>query len=103
MPRPRILLCVSGACAGVLLTAWLYSGNGADILWAQGSTKVGNPITGEGLPNPAPKVTRGTYVGHDGGHRHRPSRREHLGIRALRRGRGCRLRRRRSQLRHKRG
>src|SRR6476660_8831112 len=59
MSRPRILLSVSGACAGALLTASLYSGNGADILRAQGSTtKVGNPVTGEGIPNPAPKVTR---------------------------------------------
>jgi hypothetical protein len=58
---PRILLPVLGACALFLLTAF---GNGGTAANAQSrassgsATKMGNPITGDGLPNPAPNVTR---------------------------------------------
>ena len=57
MPTPRILLSTFGACAVFLLTAYSNPDSRA-TLSAQTAAKVGNPITGEGLPNPAPKVTR---------------------------------------------
>jgi DNA-binding beta-propeller fold protein YncE len=56
MPTPRILLSTFSACAVLLVTASIDSDNSASTLLAQG--KVANPITGEGLPNPAPRVTR---------------------------------------------
>ena len=46
-----------GACAVVLLAAYATPGSRA-TLSAQTAAKAANPITGEGLPNPAPKVTR---------------------------------------------
>src|SRR3954453_2821193 len=46
-----------GACAVLLLTALVNSDAGASLA-AQTAAKPANPITGEGLPNPAPKVTR---------------------------------------------
>ena len=53
MPTLRTLLCALAACA----VSIVYSSSGTIApLSAQG--KVANPITGEGLPNPAPKVTR---------------------------------------------
>ena len=57
MPTPRTLLSALGACAVFLLTA---HGNLDSLatLSAQNGAKAGNPITGEGLPNPVPKVTR---------------------------------------------
>ena len=58
MSTPRILLSAIGACGVLLLTAYLNTGTGANTLLAQGAAKVANPITGEGLPNPAPKVIR---------------------------------------------
>ena len=58
MPTPRILLSMFGACAVFLLIASVNSAKSANALLAQGAAKVGNPITGEGLPNPAPKVTQ---------------------------------------------
>jgi NHL repeat len=58
MLTPRILLSTFGACAVFLLTASINSDNSANALLAQGAAKVGNPITGEGLPNPTPKVIR---------------------------------------------
>jgi len=58
MSTPRILISTFGACAVVLSTASINSLNSTDVLFAQGAAKVANPITGEGLPNPAPKVTR---------------------------------------------
>ena len=57
MPTPRILLSTFGACAVFLLTAYSNPDSRA-TLSAQTAAKVANPITGEGLPNPAPKVTR---------------------------------------------
>ena len=58
MSTSRILLSTFGACAVCLVTASIDFGNSAETLLAQGAAKVANPITGEGLPNPAPKVTR---------------------------------------------
>ena len=53
MTTPRVPTI--GACAVLLLTALVNSDSGS--LSAQ-AAKAANPITGEGLPNPAPKVTR---------------------------------------------
>jgi len=58
MPPPRIVLSTFGACAVVLLTASINSGDSGTTLLAQEAARTGNVITGEGLPNPAPKVTR---------------------------------------------
>jgi len=55
MTTPRILLSMFGACAVFLLTAYNHPDSSATL---SAQTKVANPITGEGLPNPAPKVTR---------------------------------------------
>ena len=52
----RILLSTFGACAVFLPTISINSDNSANALLAQG--KVANFISGEGLPNPAPKVIR---------------------------------------------
>jgi sugar lactone lactonase YvrE len=57
MSTPRILFSALAACAVFLATAHSNSGTSA-TLSAQGAAKVANPITGEGLPNPAPKVTK---------------------------------------------
>src|SRR5687767_6409533 len=56
MSTPRILISTFGAV--LLLTVFINSGNTANTLLAQSAAKVANPITGEGLPNPAPKVIR---------------------------------------------
>jgi sugar lactone lactonase YvrE len=53
MPKLRMLLCALVACA---VSIAYSSSRTIAPLSAQG--KVANPITGEGLPNPAPKVTR---------------------------------------------
>jgi DNA-binding beta-propeller fold protein YncE len=58
MSTPRILLSAFGACAVVLWMAHGHPGTGARLSAAQRAATMGNPITGEGLPNPAPKVTR---------------------------------------------
>ena len=57
------------------------------------AAKAANPITGEGLPNPAPNVTRNWGELPAGRKwvtirrsRHRPERRQRLGLRVLRRG-----------------
>jgi sugar lactone lactonase YvrE len=57
MSTPRILLSTFGACA-VFLAASINSGGSETTLLAQAAARTGNAITGEGLPNPAPKVTR---------------------------------------------
>ncbi len=86
MFSPRILLSTLFACIPVLLT-----GCSAPDSEATSATVIGNPITGEGLPNPAPNVTANwgelpaAGVGLDGRHRHRSDRWAHLGLRALRR------------------
>jgi sugar lactone lactonase YvrE len=59
MFTPRTVLSTCSACAVVLLIAYVSSGGSANRVSAQGAAKVANAITGEGLPNPAPKVTRG--------------------------------------------
>ena len=110
MSTPRILLSAFGACAVFLLTASITASGSGTTLLAQEAARIGNAITGERLPNPAPKVTRnwgqlpaGTEMGHVGRYRCRPDRRTHLGLRTLRRGRGRRGRRWRCQLRDERG
>ena len=66
MSRSRVLLTALCVCAGLGL-AWRSTGSGETALAAEqtaapvtkpGSPKVPNSITGEGLPNPAPKVTK---------------------------------------------
>jgi DNA-binding beta-propeller fold protein YncE len=56
MSTPRILLATIGAGAILLVVVSVASRSGAGTASAQ--AKVANPITGEGLPNAAPKVTR---------------------------------------------
>ena len=60
MSTPRFLLSAVGACAAFLLAAWGAGAGASTSVSAQAAkaTTVANPITGEGLPNPAPKVTR---------------------------------------------
>jgi sugar lactone lactonase YvrE len=64
MTRSRTLLSTLGAGAVLLLTAYSYTDSSATLAAetaaesAQTAAKVGNPITGEGLPNPAPNVTK---------------------------------------------
>jgi sugar lactone lactonase YvrE len=53
MPTLRMLICALVACA----VSIAYSGS-APIAPVAAQGKVANSITGEGLPNPAPKVTR---------------------------------------------
>ena len=55
MPLSRIVLPALGVCAA-LFAATLNTGTRAHAQAA--ASKVVNPITGEGLPNPAPVVTR---------------------------------------------
>ena len=60
MSTSRILLPAVGACVALLVSAW-SAGTGANSAVATQAIKaaaVGNPITGDGLPNPAPNVTR---------------------------------------------
>jgi sugar lactone lactonase YvrE len=60
MYSSRIALLVVGASATLLLTACGAGGSGEQANAASrstASTAAGNPLTGEGLPNPAPKVT----------------------------------------------
>jgi hypothetical protein len=54
MSTPRILLSAFGACA-CLLAAFSYTDPRATL---SAQAKPGNPITGEGLPNPTTKVIR---------------------------------------------
>ena len=60
MPRSRILLPAFGVCAALLLTACSSAGTGANASSTPpaASAGVGNTITGQGLPNPNPTVTR---------------------------------------------
>ena len=61
MSRPRILLSAIGTCAGVLLVGCSGAGPEATTPAAAPTATamaVGNPVTGEGFPNPAPNVTR---------------------------------------------
>ena len=60
MSLSRILLSALGVCGAFLLTTW-DTGTRAHAQGAASNarrTAVANPITGEGLPNPAPIVTR---------------------------------------------
>jgi sugar lactone lactonase YvrE len=54
MPNPRIVLSTLAACAFAAAIGSIDFG--ANTLVAQGAAKTGNPITGEGLPNPTTKV-----------------------------------------------
>ena len=60
MPMPRILIPAFGAAAVLLMMAFGYDGTVANAQFTPkpGTTMVANPITGEGLPNPAPNVTK---------------------------------------------
>ena len=58
MSTPRILLSAFGVCSVFLLTASINSGGDRTTLLAQEAARMGNAITGERLPNPAPKVIR---------------------------------------------
>jgi DNA-binding beta-propeller fold protein YncE len=60
MFTPRFLLSAFLVCGVFLTAASSNFGTSATISAAQGAgaAKVANPITGEGLPNPAPKVSR---------------------------------------------
>jgi sugar lactone lactonase YvrE len=60
MSKPRTLISAFAAGAAFLLAAW-SAGAGANTsvaAQAAGATTVASAITGEGLPNPAPKVTK---------------------------------------------
>jgi len=57
MRTRRILVSAIGV-GSLLVTGYIATNRDANTLLAQGAAKVGNPITGEGLPNPAPKVIR---------------------------------------------
>jgi DNA-binding beta-propeller fold protein YncE len=58
MSTPKTLLSALVACTAFLAADYNPSGAGRTFSAAQGAAKVANPITGEGLPNPAPKVTQ---------------------------------------------
>jgi DNA-binding beta-propeller fold protein YncE len=58
MSASRVLVPALGACTALLLGAWSV-GTAANTSAAQATpAAVGNPITGEGMPNPAPNVIR---------------------------------------------
>jgi DNA-binding beta-propeller fold protein YncE len=57
MSTPKILRSAFAACA-VLLSASCNSSGTSAVSAAQEAASVGNAITGEGLPNPAPNVSR---------------------------------------------
>jgi sugar lactone lactonase YvrE len=54
----RILLPVLGVCTALLWSAGITSTAANTSVAAQAKAGMGNPITGDGLPNPAPNVTR---------------------------------------------
>jgi DNA-binding beta-propeller fold protein YncE len=59
MSLPRILFPALGLGAALLVTAWSAGTAASTSAAAQAAqAATGNPITGEGLPNPAPKVIR---------------------------------------------
>ncbi|MGQ0737421.1 MAG: hypothetical protein ACT4QD_27715, partial [Acidobacteriota bacterium] len=59
MSISRILPWALGASAAILLAAFASPGSEANAqATAKPAATMGNPITGEGLPNPAPNVTR---------------------------------------------
>src|SRR5262245_1325544 len=62
MSTPRFLFPALSTCAALLLTACGNTGTGATATTAAApaaaTAKAGNFIPGEGLPNPAPNVTR---------------------------------------------
>jgi NHL repeat len=58
MSTPRILRFALAACAVLLSASCNNSGPSATVAEAQEAANLGNAITGEGLPNPAPTVSR---------------------------------------------
>jgi sugar lactone lactonase YvrE len=55
----RTLILACGVCTALLVAAWNAGIHATTSLAAQaGGAATGNPITGAGLPNPAPTVTR---------------------------------------------
>ncbi len=58
MSTPSILRFVLAACAVLLSASCNDSSSSATVSAAQEAASAGNAITGEGLPNPAPNVTR---------------------------------------------
>ena len=60
MSKPRTLISAFAAGAAFLLAAWSAGAGANTSVAAQAAraTTVANAITGEGLPNPAPKVTK---------------------------------------------
>jgi DNA-binding beta-propeller fold protein YncE len=60
MSRSRVLVPALGVCAATAALVGSLSGIGvtAGASEQSGSAKVANPITGEGLPNPTPRITK---------------------------------------------
>ena len=58
MSSSRMVFSTVGACATLLLAACGGAGGPAETAAPAAPPSVGNPITGAGLPNPAPNVTR---------------------------------------------
>jgi sugar lactone lactonase YvrE len=60
MSAPKILLPALAACAALSLSAWgaVTAANASFSAQPAKVATAGNPITGAGLPNPAPTVTR---------------------------------------------
>ena len=52
--RTRQVLVSAIGVGSLLVAGYIGSHRDANTLLAQGASKVGNPITGQGLPNPAP-------------------------------------------------
>ena len=57
MSKPRTLIPALSVCAALLLAAWSAGLPAPTSLAAQGRG-AGNFISGEGLPNPAPNITK---------------------------------------------
>jgi len=57
MSSSRLSIAALGTCAAVLLTGCAPAGP-APTAPATPTMAAGNPISGEGMPNPAPNVTR---------------------------------------------
>jgi DNA-binding beta-propeller fold protein YncE len=58
MSTPRLLTAAIGVCAVFAMASWFERSGASTPVAAQAARPAGNPITGEGLPNPAPNVTK---------------------------------------------